>query len=474
MRTIISFVFLFLGLSSCANIGKNEMKAEPIKDVNIEDSRNEVAFYNDLFVTGDWPEKNWWDDFNDPKLSGEIERALKENPSLQSVQAKLDAVKGQADVVKSNLFPKLNALFNLLWVYFNKDIQRQFPCVDPNFHFYTLGFDFSYEFDFWGKNKKLFLAALGEVKTQEAMLAEAKIVLSTTVAISYYNLHATAGKIALIRNLLDNKVKQLELIMIRDKHRIDNLIHINHAKEEVLSLQESFAALKEELLLHKSSFQTLLGANPSSQLAFDLYWKPDFFPFEIPNEIGLNLLARRADLAAQMARVKKSASLVGVAISQFYPSVNLAGLLAFQDLDFGKLCSGQSFMPTLFPLIQLPILQGGKLRANLKEKVALHESAVYEYNEAILRAANEVVKGINRLTSVNERLSYQIEKSEFAKEVSSLTDIKYNQGIDSLFKSLHAREKYYWAELHQVELERLKYHAIIHLIKALGGGYSHE
>ena len=96
------------------------------------------------------------------------------------MQARVDAVKAQTDVVKSNLFPKLNALVNLIWVYFNKDIQRQFPTLDPNFHFYTLGFDFSYEFDFWGKNKKLFLAALGEVKTREAMLADAKVVETET------------------------------------------------------------------------------------------------------------------------------------------------------------------------------------------------------------------------------------------------------------------------------------------------------
>ncbi len=455
-------------------MGKKDNPIEPVQGIDIEVSRKEALKEKGLFVCGDWPEKNWWDDFQDCELSKAIEDALKDNPSLQSVQARVTAVKGQADIVKSKLFPQINALFNLLWVYLNKDIQKQFPTVDPNFHFYTVGFDFTYEFDFWGKNKKLFQAAIGDIHTQEALLAQSKLTLSTSVAIGYYNLQATVAKLSIMKELIENREIQLELTILRDRYRISNLINVFDERQEVLFLQESYAALKEELDLHKSSFQTLKGQNPTDALEFPFYWKVNYIPFEIPDEIGLNLLARRADLAAQMARVKKSANLVGVAIREFYPSINLAGLLAFQDLDFDRLFSGQSFMPTLFPLIQLPILQGGKLRANLKEKLALHEVAVYEYNDSILKAANEVVRGINRLTSVNERLNYQKIKSEVSKEVFQLTDIKYRQGIDSLYRQLKSKEKYLMTNLHQVELERIKYESIILLIKALGGGYNRD
>lgn len=474
MRVIISFSFLLLGLSSCANMGKNDQAALPMKGIDLDGARKEALKEKGLFVCGDWPEKNWWDDFQDCELSKVIENALRDNPSLQSVQARVMAVKGQADVVKSKLFPKVNALFNLIWIYLSKDAQKSLPRLDPNFHFYTVGFDFTYEFDFWGKNRKLFLAALGEVQTEEALLAQAKISLSTSVAIGYFNLQATAAKLQVMSELLENRSKQLELTILRDKYRIANLIDVDQMKQEVLFLQEGFSALKEELDLHKSSFLTLMGHNPAQDLEFGFKWKVNYIRLEIPKDIGLNLLARRADLAAQMARVKKSANLVGVAVSQFYPSVNLAGLLAFQDLDFNRLFSGQSFMPTLFPLIQLPIFQGGKLRANLREKLALHEAAVYDYNDSILRAANEVVKSINRLISVNEQLNFHYTKSGLSKEVSQLTDIKYKQGIDSLYKLLQAKEKYLMTKMHQIELERIKYESVILLIRALGGGYNHE
>jgi outer membrane protein TolC len=277
-----------------------------------------------------------------------------------------------------------------------------------------------------------------------------------------------------IQSLLENRKKQLDLTWLRDENKIGNQIEVARVHGEVLFLEESYAALKEEMDLHKSSFLTLMGHNPSKDLGFAFSWKADYVRFEIPKEIGLHLLARRSDLAAQMARVKKSADLVGVAISQFYPSVNLAGLIGFQTLDFNHLCTGQSFMPSLLPLIQLPILHGGELRANLKEKIAMHESIIFEYNDSILKAANEVVRSITRLKSSHERLDFQIQKTLYAKEMSELTNLKYKQGIDSLFKALQVEEQYLWVELHQIELQRIKYESIILLIKALGGGYNRE
>jgi NodT family efflux transporter outer membrane factor (OMF) lipoprotein len=474
MRVVIPFSLLIFGLCSCANMGQNQVGVKPVKGIDISGVKSETVGDRSLFVCGDWPEKNWWDDFQDPDLSLAIEQGLKESPSLQSVEARVLAAKAQSDVVKSKLFPQINALFNLIWIYLSKGVHKKFPSIDQNFHFYTAGLDFNYELDFWGKNKKLFLASLGDVKTEEALYQQAKIVLSTSIAVGYYNLQASAVKIRVVSEILECRAKLLAMSELLDVHQIGNGIDVNQRARDLLVLQESLAALKEELALHKSSFKTLLGQNPSSDLDFGFAWNVRFAPLEIPNEIGLNLLARRADLAAQMARVRKSSELVGVAVSQFFPSVNLAGLLAFQDLDINKLCTPQSFMPTLIPLVQLPIFHGGKLRANLREKIAMHESIVLEYNDLILKAANEVVKGISRLRSVNERLGYQTDKVAVVKVVSDLTAIKFNQGIDSLYKALQTKEELLWAELHQVELQRLKYDAIIRLIKALGGGYGSE
>ena len=143
MWTVIPFLFLFFFLSSCANIGKQDFPVETIKGVDLEGARKDAIQEKGLFVCGDWPERNWRDDFQDAALSKAIEDALKDNPFTQSLKARVMAVKEKSAIVKSKLVTQINALFNLLWVYFSKDAQKQFPNVDPNFHFYTVGLDFT-------------------------------------------------------------------------------------------------------------------------------------------------------------------------------------------------------------------------------------------------------------------------------------------------------------------------------------------
>lgn len=472
MRVVIFFCFFGVMLSSCASMGKQQSEVKRLTGIDLEGKRDKALLEGKEFVWGDWPEEKWWEVFQDEGLSSVIESALKDSPSLQSVEANVRAVKGQSDIVRSRLFPQINALFNVLWSYFGHDLQKLTPQLDPNFHLYTAGLDFGYEFDFWGKNRKLFEAALGEVLVQEALFQQAKVILSVTIALEYYNLQASSAKLQVMEELLATRSRQLELVLLRDKYRIDNAIDVNSVKQDVLFLQESLAALKEELELEKSSLLTLMGHNPTEELGFDLVWKANHKPFELPEKLGLDLLAKRADVAAGIASVKKSASLVGVAVAQFFPSIDLYGFVGYQSLELHKLFSGGTFLPGLLPFIQMPIFQGGKLRGYLKEKIAQHEATVYQYNDVVLKAVNEVVSGIERLMGVNERLKFQTEKSFFAKDVYELTDIKYKQGIDSLLGLLQTKEKYLWVEINQIELERMKYESVILLIKALGGGFS--
>ncbi len=471
MRRIIPFLIFF---ASCANMEKNGAKATAIKGFDIDSKRCEALQDRKEFIWGEWPEEKGGEVFHDNDLAKIIETALQENFSLQSVEARVRKAKGEADVVRSKLYPQLNALFSVIWSFIGKETLKVFPNLDSNFQFYTAAFNFSYEFDFWGKNRKLFEAALGEVKVQEALFQQAKIALSASIAVEYYNLQATAARLRVLSELLENRAKQLELTLLRDKYRIDSLISVNQIKGEVLFLQKSLSALKEELELNKSSLLTLMGHNPTEELTFGLFWKPSYLPFDLPKNIGLDLLAKRADIAAETARVTKSAKLVGVAITEFYPNISLSGLGGFFSPDINNLFTAGGFSVGALPMVQLPIFQGGRIRANLREKIASHESAVHSYNNVILQAANEVVSGINRLMGVNERIQFQNKEVGLVKESYELTDIKYRQGIDSLLTMLQSKEKWLWSEMRQIELERMKYESIVGLIKALGGGFGGE
>jgi NodT family efflux transporter outer membrane factor (OMF) lipoprotein len=474
MRVITPIFFLIFILASCAKFDKEQMQARVLPKVEIEKTEKSAFLQDSLFVKGEFPEKNFWTDFCDDRLNDLVEKALKNSPNLKAVESRLNASKAHADKVKSKIFPKIDALFNLLWAYLTNDFKKRFPTLDTNFQFYTLGFDFNYDFDFWGVNRKQFRAMLGEVEATRADYEHAKMALIVSIVNSYFNLQACYAKCVITDEILKNRQKINELEKIRDKFRIGNTILVKESDSLVLELFENLSVLKQELEVQKSCFLTLLGENPSNDLSFDLKWEPNFFRFELPSNIGLNLLARRPDLKAHVCRIKKSSESIGVAVSQFYPSINLKGLLPLENFSFDTLFSEKSFMPSLFPLIQLPIFHGGALRSNLREKIAQHEVNIFEYNSALLTATNEVVVGINKLKAVDERLNFQREKMFLSQKIQELTEIKYLKGIDSLMNLVWIRQNHLFNELYFIEMQRVKLNSILALVKALGGGYVSE
>ena len=471
MRRIIP---LFLFLAACASMDKKDANATVVEGFGIDSKRCEALKDRKEFVWGEWPEDKWWEIFQDPALGKLVETALAENFSLHSVAARVRRAKAESDMVRSKLLPQLDAIFNVMWTYLGKEVLKVFPNLSSNFQFYTGALTFNYEFDFWGKNQKMFAAALGEVAVQNALYQQAKISLSVTLALQYYQLQATAAKMRMFSELLENRKKQLELIVLRNKYQIDNTIDINKIKGEVIALQESLAAIKEALEMDKSALLTLIGKNPTDSLDVPICWHASHCPFELPKEIGMNLLARRADLSAEMARVKKSANLVGVAITEFYPNISLGGFAGLLSPEWNGFFSAKGVSAGMLPMLQLPIFHGGKIRANLREKIATYEMQVEEYNDLLINAANEVVSGITRLMGVNEQIGYHTEQVAVLRQNYELTDLKYREGITSLLTTLQVKEKWLWMEMQQIELERMKYESVILLVKALGGGFGSE
>ena len=465
MRWSVLFLLVCAG---CVQVEKGPSLKEGFV---IESKRCEAMQDKSLFVWGEWPEEKWWEIFCDPCLNELVTTALAENFSLQSTEARIRQAKAEAEVMRARLLPQLNGIFNMVWAFLGQEARTTFPNLSENFQFYTGGFNISYEFDFWGKNKKMFEAAFTEMQIQELMWRQARINLAVQIVVEYYNLQATKERLHLLKKVLGARKVELELVTLRDKYRIDSGIDVAKLKGEIAGLEKGISAVSEELELGKSLLATYLGHNPTEDLGITYKWNPEYKPFELPDGIGTDLLARRADIAAQMGRVLQSAKLIGVAVTEFMPNITLTGFPGFLSPTINNWISAPGFSVGMLPQIAIPLFQGGRIRANLQAKVEAHASAVHAYNEQLLQAANEAVSCITQLQGVNAQLAHQNTEYALTAEVYRLVDVKYQRGINSLLTKLQAEEDLLLSQIRRVELERMKIEAIILLIKALGGGF---
>lgn len=475
----ISFHFLFtafLGLCGCASVPDHDL-AQVSSSISLKNVA-ETALAGEDFEVGEWPSDKWWESFNDPQLNELIEIALQDSPNLKQAEAKVQFAEQMAKKQRSSLFPKLDMNYDEQWQYFSKNgFVRSFYPVTPGINVpatvnqIDLTLNFSYEFDFWGKNRKRFQAALGEMRTSAAEKAQAELVLTTFIAQTYFQLQANLAAMSILKDRLKERSDQYELTLSRLVWGIDPDFPVLDSEKNVYLVEQLLIAMEREIAFNQNQIKMLIGQGPDSpDLHLPLSASFDQ-PFALPLDLSIDLLARRPDLQAQIWKVESAAKEIGVAKADFYPNVNLSAFAGLESLAFNDFFKWSSHMGGLEPALHLPIFTGGRLRANLRSKVASYNEAVFAYNDQLLHAAKDVADQLVLLRTKFQELDIQLSTLDVAVDQYRLKQLQYEKGISNYLSVLDMEEEVLNQRLSTVNLRRDYLLAVLKVIKAFGGGY---
>ncbi|MCH9621462.1 MAG: Outer membrane protein OprM [Chlamydiia bacterium] len=465
-RKLILICVLF---TSC--LGKGE-KVSLTKDISLTKTVKE-ALDTDLFAEGDYPDQNWYEEFRDDCLSCLIKTALARNPGLNGLKKRVDVANETAMMTRSKLFPEISGVFQYLWLYLTDAhfLQEILPDSKQNSFLYNLLFNFTYEFDFWMKNQKKYKAALGTMHATRMQYEQSKLILTTSIAKSYFTLVAMKSKKEVIEQMLSKKEKHSALIELRKKNRIDNEIQAQSSKQNVKGIQEALLAVNSEILLQQSLINILIGVNPENEVKTKKPYEVVKYKLELPEKITTTLLSRRPDLLSSLWVTKKNALEIGVAVTEFLPDVTIMEAPALVTNKGENLFKGDSFANLLFPEITQPLFTGGRLLANWRKSKDAYEASVYEFNDLFLKAAKDVRDTVIKFTETIEREEVQRKKLELAKKNYKLEFLRFSHGVSSMISVLKFDEVYLENKALLIERERQKAIAYISFINSLGGGF---
>lgn len=424
------------------------------------------------FVDGPWPNDTWWEMFESPLLNSWITEALRDNPSLQSTHSRILVAKERSLAVKSKLFPFLFFDANDNISYFSQNgIDHLYnPSLPLHGYQIDLSLSFEYEFDFWNKNRNRFRAAFGQMKAEEAEFAQAKLILSAALAQSYFALTITQNRYQLYLQLAEVKKQKLQLQQDLYQSALSSLLNPLLLSQELDEVKITADSLADEVQTQIHLINILRGKGPDSLLEIGALPR-SAAPATLPSNLSIDLLSRRPDLAAQIWRVESIAYEVSAAKADFYPSVNLLAFAGLQSISFSKLFSLSSKTGSIEPAIHLPIFTGGELTARLKEKKALFDEAVFEYNSLLLTAAQEVADLISHIEMSFKQKKLQESSVADAKKRYELTELNWQGKLVSRFSLLDQEEELILQTLKDLDILYTEYAFQIQLIKALGGGY---
>jgi NodT family efflux transporter outer membrane factor (OMF) lipoprotein len=392
------------------------------------------------------------------------------------VEQTIENAKARAVIARSSLFPLVFFNYTDTWEYLSKNgLYRAFnPSLPLNANLVDLSLSFTYEFDFWGKYRNLFRAAVGLEKAQEAETAQVKLITTTAVAQGFFALKTNLVRLGLYRKLYEVRKKIYELQVQLLQNALYSKLPVLLSEENLFQSEQLIYNLQEEVATDKHLINILVGNGPDVDLGIDAELPPLPKSLAIPKDLSLNLIARRPDLMAQIWRVESIAHEVGAARANFFPNISLTGFLGYETVNYSKLFDWSSKTAGIEPALQLPVYTAGAIQAGIDAKRALFDEAVFDYNNLILKSTQEVADVLVFALSVFEQQAKQEAIVKNSKERYELTILRQRSGLDNSLESFAFQEAVILKEIENINLVFNQYVAAVKLIKALGGGYNPE
>jgi NodT family efflux transporter outer membrane factor (OMF) lipoprotein len=477
-------LLLFAGCASMPNAGEHAefLEPPPMSSVLPQAKPQEAAAAPEK----GWPEDQWWRQFKSPDLDRIMEIALKENPGLKKAYARLSETDAAAQVEGARLLPWLDAdnTFRQLRYAKHGVVAAYNPALggtektSDSFN----PVSFRYEFDFWGKNRAAFDAALGEATAEEAEFAEARLLHTTAIARSYIRGATFAQELALIRDMVKVRREALTVAQTRFHTGLgpaDAIVQATVDLENVVRLEASTRAL---LIMQQNLLARLMGEGPdTTQNLFAGERISIPARISLPPRLPIELLAHRPDLAAAMYRAEASAKRIHVAKAQFLPSVDLTVATAGLEASVftkniatlpGLLFRGSDLNYLVAPGFHLPLFEGGRLRGQLAAARSQYDEAVELYNDTLLHAVQDVADSLTSWKETRSILNVHSNLLNSTRQEVNLTRVRQRTGLNDQQEILtlqHGLLEQQFA-LKASEADHLV--ATVDLIQAMGGGYS--
>jgi len=419
-----------------------------------------------------WPQESWWQSYGDAQLDALITEGLKESPSMAIALARLKRAESMTQVTGSALQPQLDA-------HAKPTMEKQsynylFPrsAVPQGWNDYGQAtLNFSWEIDFWGKNRAALAAATSMQQAAAADAAQARLTLTTSIAAAYGELarlhaaHDTASAAVKVRQ------KSMELFQNRFQHGMETLLSVKQAQARLAGSEEELLALDEQLALQRNKLAALLGTGPDRGLTIARPKLDVAAGFGLPPQLQLELLGRRPDVVAARLRAEASEQSVEKQQAEFYPNVNLSAMIGVQTLGLNMLTKSGSDLGSIGPAISLPIFNGGRLRAQLFGARAEHEEAIASYNQTVTQALQQVADAAVSQRSLGLQLATVARATDAAREAYRIARSRYDGGLSNYLEVLTAEETLLASLRTQSDLQSRSFTQDVALIKALGGGY---
>lgn len=467
-QSVLATLAAALLIAGCASTGGLSTQAS-LQDANKLESTKTLAQVK--VAPAAWPTVDWWTRFDDPQLDALVKEALTSSPTLREAQARVRKAQALVGQAASTLAPQVDGSLSSTRQRFSRNDLVPPPLAGTWNSHNQATLDFSYEFDFWGKNHAALASAVGQANAAEVDAFATRLMLSVAIARAYVELQRAYNQLDIAEDTLKQRENVFELTRQRVDSGLDSRVELKQAEAAIPATREQIAALNETADLTRNQLAALLGQGPDRGLTIARPKAEGSDRFALPSQLPAELIGRRPDVVAQRWRVEAAAKDIDVAKAEFYPNVNLTAFIGLQSIGISQFLSSGSGVAGIGPALSLPIFNGGRLRSNLAARDADYDIAVERYNQTLVTALREVADQLVSYRAVATQRGEQRIALQTSQEAYDLSVLRYREGVGNYLQVLSAEAQVLSQKSLSAELDARGLDVSLGLINVLGGGY---
>ncbi len=421
---------------------------------------------------------SWWTIFNDPMLNALVDEAYQENLPLKVAAWRIVEARAQRGVAAGNVFAQLQEM-TLGYSRSTSSGTTRFggiPVQFPKAYFqrWSVGFDASWELDFWGRYRREIEAADANLVAQIADYDDVLVILQAEVAATYVDMRTLQERLRLARQNVRLQEQTLRITQDRFEVGTGAAVDVEQAKAQMAVTRSAIPLLEISYRQSQNRLCVLLGVPPHDlrqQLAETGPIPQAPLGTEILVGIPAELLRRRPDIRRAERQVAAESARIGVATSDLYPHFSITGNIGLESLQLRHLFMLNSTAGSIAPGVRWDILNYWRLLDNIEAQDARFQQSAYTYQDTVLKAGEEVENAMVGYLQEQQRLEPLSNARNASKNAYELSLTRYEAGTLDFQRVLDSQRSLVQEEDRLAEGQGNVALRLIALYKALGGGW---
>lgn len=430
---------------------------------------NAQHFVEGLDISGEW-----WTLFHSRPLNELIERALTNNPDVQSAQAALAVARENTLAGKGAFYPAVSAGFSATR---SKTSSAISPVPNSGALYYSLftpQVGVSYAPDVFGGTHRAVESLQAQAEAARFQLVATHITLSANIVLAAIQEASLRAQIAATRQLLAINSGMVQILHSQYAKGLATRLDIATQESQLAQTAATLPPLLKQLAQQRDLLAALAGEFPGQDLPEQFELSSLQLPQDLPVSLPAKLVEQRPDVRLAEENLHAASAQIGVATANRLPNLTLTGDLGTMALTAGRIFAGGEGFWDIGAGVTQPVFQGGTLLHQERADQSAYREAADQYRSTVITAFQNVADTLNALQQDADALKSAAAAAAAAKVTVGLARQQIEIGSSSQLDLLNAEQSEQQATLNLIQAQANRYADTAALFQSLGGGWWHR